>query len=168
MDLWHLWGRSCFHALEAGKRKRRSDICGTGDEIHTQINPAIRELVEQLEGFEHAAPGIANTSVTCPVCEKLIQPLRLMVGSAGVSSLLQRALTLAQREASALSKVEVQSGGLLKGLEDDALSGSSVLVAHLIELLVTFIGESLTFRLLHEAWPELQALKNSAGNGDHE
>jgi hypothetical protein len=154
--------------LKPGKLKRRSDICGTGDEIHTQINPAIRELVEQLESFEHAAPGISDTSITCPVCEKLVEPLRLMVGSAGVNSLLQRALTLAQREASALSKVEVQSDGSLKGLKGDALSGSSVLVAHLIELLVTFIGESLTFRLLGEAWPELQALRNSAGNGDHE
>ena len=32
--------------------------------------------------------------------------------------------------------------------------GEAVLVAQLIGLLVTFIGEALTLHLLHEAWPE--------------
>ena len=32
--------------------------------------------------------------------------------------------------------------------------GEAVLVAQLIGLLVTFIGEALTLHLLHEAWPQ--------------
>jgi hypothetical protein len=39
--------------------------------------------------------------------------------------------------------------------EDEIARGETVLIAHLVALLITFIGEALTLRLLQEAWPEV-------------
>jgi hypothetical protein len=44
------------------------------------------------------------------------------------------------------------------GLEGAAAQASSILVAHLIMLLMTFIGESLTLTLLRDIWPEIEGL----------
>jgi hypothetical protein len=89
------------------------------------------------------------------------------VGSAGYSSLLQRALTLAKREFPALTGVEVMADGSLGDLEDTAPS-SSVLVAHLLQLLITFIGEALTLTLLLNIWSELDGLEESLGDAGYE
>ena len=43
----------------------------------------------------------------------------------------------------------------------DLTNGRVVLLAHLLGLLVAFIGEDLTQRLLREAWPKLPAIKNN-------
>ena len=34
-------------------------------------------------------------------------------------------------------------------------AGLSAILAHVIGLLITFIGEDLALRLVHESWPEL-------------
>ncbi|HEX5453228.1 MAG TPA: hypothetical protein VFX06_05495 [Stellaceae bacterium] len=83
-----------------------------------------------------------------------------MAGVAGFRSLLSRALALADGEIRWLKAVHVDANGSLEGLDEAQLSdaeiaeGEAVLVAHLLGLLVTFIGEALTLHLLHEAWPE--------------
>jgi hypothetical protein len=127
--------------------------------IRTEINPAAREMAERLVALERDAPSIAeeDRQATCRVCEKLRRPLSHLVGSAGVSSLLRRALTLAKRESSSLEEVEVLDDGSLKGYEGDAIQQSHLLIAHLIQLLDTFIGEGLTLRILQDVWPELDA-----------
>ena len=138
--------------------------------ILTEVNPVIRELAERLVAFEQGAATIleADLLATCRVCEKLRRPLSHLVGAAGVSSLLRRALALAQRETPALRGVEVMNDGSLKGLEGEAAMKSSLLIAHLINLLVTFIGVGLTFRLLHDIWPEMQGLDEFMGEGGYE
>ena len=138
--------------------------------IRTEINPATTELAERLVAFEKGAPILAAEDglATCRVCEKLRRPLTQLVGTAGVSSLLQRALTLAKREAPALHGVQVLAEGRLAGLEEEAAGASCVLIAHLIQLLMTFIGEGLTFRLLHDIWPEMKGLNESTGKGGYE
>lgn len=125
--------------------------------IRTEINPAAKEMAERLVALEKDAPSVAeeDRDATCRVCEKLRRPLRHLVGSAGVSSLLRRALTLAKRESAALHEVEVLDDGSLKGYVGEAIQQSHVLIAHLIQLLDTFIGESLTLRILQDVWPEL-------------
>jgi hypothetical protein len=58
--------------------------------------------------------------------------------------------------------VMVREDGSLEGLEGIAQSQEAgaaeeaglVLVAHLLELLVTFIGEPLTLRLVRDKWPD--------------
>lgn len=119
-----------------------------------------RHLADWLVALENEAQTIApeDRLATCRVCEKLRRPLCNLVGSLGFTSLLQRALTLAQRESPALNGVEVMADGSMLGLEGAAAQASSTLVAHLILLLMTFIGESLTLTLLHDIWPEIKGL----------
>jgi hypothetical protein len=108
--------------------------------------------------MENEARTLASEDrlATCRVCEKLRRPLVHLVGVGGFSSLLQRALSLAQRESPALARVEVLSDGGMAGLEGPAVEAVPILIAHLIQLLITFIGESLTRTLLQDIWPEIQ------------
>jgi hypothetical protein len=43
--------------------------------------------------------------------------------------------------------------------------GRTVLLAQLLGLLVAFIGEGLTVRLVHEAWPDLSHSELNFGKG---
>ena len=76
--------------------------------------------------------------------------------------MLVRALTLAKADAPWLGGLEVGANGALvfpAKLEGDlapkeAAKGGVALVGHLLELLVTFIGEALTLRLVQQVWPK--------------
>jgi hypothetical protein len=67
---------------------------------------------------------------------------------------LARALTLAKREASGLNAVQVRADGSLEGLEGEAAKAGPILIAYVLNLLITFIGEALLLRLLHDVWPD--------------
>ena len=85
--------------------------------------------------------------------------------------LLARALTLTTSQFPFLSAVRVDADGSLVGLggdpgpgsqetRDNAIQGDTVegavaVIAHLLALLITFIGEDLTRRMLSAVWPEL-------------
>jgi hypothetical protein len=92
----------------------------------------------------------------------LRRPLITLAGVAGFRSLLSRALTLARAEDPNLSAVQVAADGSLKGLDElasrtdkeQARDGGAILIAQLIGLLLTFIGEGLTLRLVQDVWPE--------------
>jgi len=96
------------------------------------------------------------------VYEKLRRPISALAGVAGFRSLVSRALTLARAEAPSLSAVQVAADGSLKGLDElasqigkeQARDGGAILIAQLTGLLFTFIGESLTLRLVQDVWPE--------------
>ena len=123
----------------------------------TGVSSETRELAERLVAFEAAAEGVAGDDAlaTCRVCEKLRRPLVVLTGTAGFSSLFSRALTLAKHEAPMLSVVQVKGDGSLDGFEGDIIDANTVLIAYLLNLLITFIGEPLTMRLLHDVWPQL-------------
>jgi hypothetical protein len=96
------------------------------------------------------------------VCETLRQSLSPLAGVAGFRSLLSRALGLAAGEIDWLKAVTIKPDGSLAGLEVvaglpaiEVDRGETILIAHLLSLLITFIGESLTLRLLQDAWPEI-------------
>ncbi len=84
-------------------------------------------------------------------------------GNAGSISLLSRALALARTDVPWLSFTGASGEGLLVRIEDaqvppDELhfrAGEVTLMAHVLDLLDTFIGEQLTMQLIKEAWPEL-------------
>lgn len=93
------------------------------------------------------------------VSEKLRRPLSTLAGTAGFSSLLARALTLAKQEAPTLRAVQVKPDGSLDYLSElqnhvDS-DEAAALIAQLLGLLFTFIGEGLTLRLMHDVWPDL-------------
>ena len=96
------------------------------------------------------------------VCEKLQTHMATFMGNAGFRALLARALVLATTEVPWLSAVHVKADGALEGLEelhtqldpDELFEGGMVTLAQLLGLLVAFIGERLTFRLVNEVWPK--------------
>ena len=85
-----------------------------------------------------------------------------LTGVDGFRSLLSRALTLAKKEVPSLNMIQIAADGSVKGfggLEQSEVTGAAeqagiVLVAHLLELLVTFIGAPLTLRLVYDKWPD--------------
>ena len=123
-----------------------------------------RRLAQRLLAYEAVTGENSEPaeSAAFRVCAKLRLPLITLAGVAGFRSLLSRALTLARAEAPSLNAVQVAADGSLKGLEglasqtdkEQARDGGAILIAHLIGLLLTFIGEGLTLRLVQDVWPE--------------
>ena len=103
------------------------------------------------------------------VSEKLRQPLSTLAGSSGFRSLLARALTLAKAQNPRLSAVQVKPDGSLEGLgrEDQDTEAGVLLIAQLLELLVAFIGEALTMKLVLDSWPNVTGI-NSSEKKDHD
>lgn len=99
------------------------------------------------------------------VSEKLRISLTKFAGADGFASLQRRALVLARAVVPSLQSVKVGADGRLEGFEQIAAdtgtgAGGAVegeaavaITAHLLGLLVTFIGEPLTLRLVRDAWP---------------
>lgn len=127
--------------------------------------PKVRKFARWLLAREAAAarPADANAPVAFRVCENLRRTLGRLAGVAGFRSLLARALALASHEVSWLKTVQVREDGSLEGLEkaeaelfqSEISRGEAILVAQLIALLVSFIGEALTLRLVQESWAEV-------------
>lgn len=126
-------------------------------------SPAVRDLARRLLAYEAArAPGPdGRPDAAVRVLEELRVRLSKLMGVIGFSSLLSRALALAKADVPSLEAVQVRGDGSLEGFDparqDEASECANqdlVLVAHLLGLLVTFIGTPLTLRLLRDAWPE--------------
>ena len=126
--------------------------------------PVSLQLARRLLAYEAAAGGNSEPteSAASRVCEKLRQPLCSLAGVAEFRSLLSRALALARAEVPSLSAVQVGTDGSLKGLDqleprkgkDLSKAGGVILVAQLLGLLLIFIGEGITLRLVQHVWPE--------------
>jgi hypothetical protein len=139
-------------------------------ETHPMNNPphGLRDLVRRLIAFETARAGTSNADAPAAVrvLDKLKLPLSKLAGPAGFHSLLSRALALAKVEDASLSPVRVGASGALEGFAGDGRGpdagtagedGGAVVVAHLLALLVTLIGEPLAMRLVRDAWPDTRA-----------
>jgi hypothetical protein len=134
-----------------------------------------RDLARRLLDYE-AGSGTTSApaeSAVLRVYEKLRQSLCALAGVAGFRSLAARALTLARREAPGLSVLQVTAEGYLQGLvEFDAQDGGLhtresevILIAQLLGLLFTFIGEALTLRMLQSEWPDATLDNGDSGIG---
>ena len=126
--------------------------------------PKSRHLAQRLLAYEAVAGENSEPveSAAFRVFAKLRRPLITLAGVAGFRSLLSRALTMARAEAPSLSAVQVAEDGCVKGLgelasqtdKEQARDGGAILITQLIGLLLTFIGEGLTLRLVQDVWPE--------------
>lgn len=120
---------------------------------------AMKDLALRLIALEATRePSDGSVGAAFRACGTLRGSLVKFVGVSGYHSLLSRALTMAKAESPALDPVRVLPDGSLAGLEGvepnpDADAGA-VVVAQLLGLLVTFIGEPLTLRLVWDAWPD--------------
>jgi len=137
------------------------------------LSPETRELARRLLAYE---AGLRTTSepMESPayhVCEKLRRSLSALAGVAGFQALISRALTLARAETSSLAAVKIAPDGSLEGLDQirgengQFDEGGSILIGQLLELLLTFIGEALTLRLIEDVWPNGAFDDRNAGKG---
>lgn len=124
-----------------------------------------RTAAERLLDVEAAAGTRAGTTLAAArVSERFRTVLTTLLGAAGFHALLARAVTLAKAEDPALTATAVKADGSLEGLPpvagpDGARrfgEGEVVLVAHVVGLLVTFIGEALMLQVVKEAWPKVR------------
>ena len=121
-------------------------------------------LAHSLIAFElQSNQGTTATSEAFRACDRLRPPLTSLMGSGGFRAIHARALNLAGGKVPWLRGVQLAADGSLAGLEElqqqvepnDFRQGGAVVLAHLLGLLVAFIGEPLTFRLVREAWPRI-------------
>jgi hypothetical protein len=144
--------------------------------------PEMRALAHRLLAYEAAAGKASEPmeSETFRVYEKLRESLGAFAGAAGFQSLASRALALARSEAPGLSAARVAADGSLQGLgeietqinmdkdragEYPVGGGGTILIAHLLGLLIMFLGETLTLSLLRGAWLGATFDHRSSGNG---
>jgi hypothetical protein len=129
---------------------------------------SMRDLAQRLLAVEAASasgsPPHAHEAMR--VCDKLRISLTRFAGPDGFASLMRRALALARTEVPSVHNIKIKADGSLEGLEELAAdapnSGNGAnarteaaiaITFHLLELLVTFIGEPITLRLVRETWP---------------
>lgn len=135
------------------------------------ILPTVRTLAEQLFAIESSDAAIDTSSdAAVRVCEKLRVVLTRLTGEDGFATLLRRAVALSRADHPELESVllkDDQIEALGAGIFESNGAQSSPLetiVMHLIELLIEFVGETLTRRLIQDAWPE-QMLEMQEGEG---
>ena len=95
---------------------------------------------------------------TVRVYERLRRQLGAPVGVDGFQAIASRALALARLESPRLSAVQVTADGGLRGLEevdsrtntDEAGETGIILIAQLLGLFLTFLGEVTTLRLIED------------------
>ena len=131
----------------------------------SRVSPELRSFAAHLIAQDAKSRNAARPDQTAsfPVMEKLRPPLTNLMGGAGFNALISRSLTLAVTEIPALRGVQLTAEGAWQGLDAlEAQLGSNefpearvVVLTHLLGLLVAFVGEALTLRLLAEIWPNL-------------
>jgi hypothetical protein len=122
-------------------------------------------LAEELSAATGEALTDALADAVERACQKLRRPLARLVTEMGYQALLRRALHLAARDFPLLNSV--RAGGpdapCLDGLPssmggvDPAIvrAAATAIIANLIALLATFIGEDIAFRVLRDSWPDV-------------
>jgi len=140
----------------------------------SRATPQMRDFAERLIAFETRGKKSSGTKTPAAfqVFEKLRPHLATLMGKGGFRALLARALALASADVLWLSALHVKADGSLEQLEDlkaqvdpkEIVEGCVVLVTELLGLLVAFIGDDLTLRLVREAWPKLPLNKLDFGD----
>jgi len=123
---------------------------------------SVRTWARRLLAVEAANQSASETQIqeAVRVSEKLRLSLTLFVGADGFTALLRRALALARADVPSLQNMNVTADGRLKAMTEFAtgagmdIEAATVITEYLLGLLVTFVGESLTIRLMRDAWPE--------------
>jgi hypothetical protein len=132
-----------------------------------QQNFKFRDLARRLLDHER---GTRDTPVDLvPAMEgafrRLHEHMRNLIGQAGFQALLARAAHLTRTEARWIETITIHVEpvltltGLAERIESEGaaevIEGLELLLANLIRLLCTFIGDSLTLLLIRRIWPEV-------------
>ena len=120
----------------------------------------MRDLARRLLAASRVENASEHNQELLVVSERLRISLTRFAGAEGFASLLRRALVQARADNPRLSSLKVGSSGQLEGIEtlagdpDVAAEAALAITTQLLTLLVTFIGETITHKLVHEAWPQ--------------
>ena len=160
-----------FPAMSRQSPDRRSDLYATALVVLQPFRqmkrapPSMRDFAGQLLAAETNADagGVNPEPAIFRVCEKLQTTLAAWMGRAGFQSLLWRALAVSTSDVPWLKDVRATPDGCLEGLKkvsagvqpDEIARAGVVVIAELIALMATFVGEELAFDLVREAWPQL-------------
>lgn len=139
-----------------------------------------RDLARSLVAREadSSAASLQTEPASVRVYERLRRQLGAPVGSEGFQSLATRALALARSESPRLDAVQIMANGGVRGLcevesqtnSDDYGEAGVILIAQLLGLFLTLLGESTTLRLIEDlrlqAEIETQSVSTSAGTAD--
>jgi hypothetical protein len=117
-----------------------------------------RDLARSLVASEADATtaSLQAEPATVRVYERLRRQLGAPVGAGGFQALASRALALAKSESPRLGAVQVTVNGDLRGLggaespTDEGGEAGIILIAELLGLFLTFLGEATTLRLLED------------------
>src|SRR5450631_1922403 len=131
-----------------------------------------RDLARSLVACEAdtSTTSLHTEPATVRVYERLRRQLGAPVGVDGFQALASRALALAKSECSRLSAVQVTADGCLRGLgevesqtvtDEDGEAGI-ILIAQLLGLFLTFLGEATTLRLIEDLRLQLDDITESA------
>ena len=131
----------------------------------SRASPSLRHFAAQLIAQDAKSTNTPRPTQTAsfPVIEKLRAPLTNLMGAAGFSALISRSLALAAAEIHSLRGVHLNTNAEWEGLAaleaqlgvDGFFEARVVVLAQLLGLLVAFVGEALTLRLVAEIWPNL-------------
>jgi hypothetical protein len=143
----------------------------------SRATPQMRNLAGRLMAVEAKDNKSSDTipPAAFHVCERLRPHLATLMGQGGFRAVLARALTVASAEVPRLATLQVKADGSLEGWDKpesqikpkELTEGGVVLVAHLLGLLVAFIGENLTLTLVRDVWPKLPLDDFNFTEGDH-
>ena len=131
-----------------------------------------RDLARSLVACEAdaSATSLQAEPATVRVYERLRRQLGASVGVDGFQALASRALALAKSESPQLSAVQVTSNGSLRGLGEVASQTNTdeggevgiILIAQLLGLFLSFLGEATTLRLIEDLRLQVDAQTQSA------
>ncbi len=131
----------------------------------------LRHIAELLLRYEAVAGNSGSGTAAFRVTEKLRHHLTSLLGAIGFRELLGRAVLLAKAEVPELSPVQVKADGSLEGLSNKdgrrRDSGEVTLIARLLGLLDTFVGQALMLRIVQGVWPQatVEALRKKEAHG---
>jgi hypothetical protein len=141
--------------------------------LHAQSEPQVQKRTEQMapphkmrdlaRSLVASEAGATTTSLhtepaTVRVYERLRRQLGAPVGVDGFQALASRALALAKSESPRLGAVQLTANGGLRGLgevesqtnTDEDGDVGTILIAQLLGLFLTFLGEATTLRLIED------------------
>jgi len=130
-----------------------------------------QRLIAHEAGKDHSSE--VNDPAAFLAFEKLYPHLASLMGKVGVNALVSRALALANAEVPSLRAVRVNAEGALERLTEleaqfdhsAVAEGRLVLLARILDLLVVFIGEHLTERIVGDVWPQFPPNKRKSTKG---
>jgi len=157
-------------AVNASRSRR-----GIGSKERTESMPApqkTRDLARSLVSCEadESTASPHTEPATVRVYERLRRQLGAAVGVDGFQALASRALALAKSESPRLSAVQLTANGGLRGLgeiesqtdvDEHGEAGIS-LIAQLLGLFLTFLGEATTLRLIEDLRLQVDVSRESA------